>query len=66
MRVRQASKHELAAEWGERYLKAKREERVWMLDEFVVTTSYHRKYAIMLLRQGPPKGGTLSDRTGRR
>lgn len=64
MRVRQASKHELAAEWRERYLKAKQAERVRLLDEFVATTGYHRKYAIMLLRHGPPKGGTISDRRG--
>ena len=64
MRVRQASKHELAAEWRERYLKAKQEERVRLLDEFVATTGYHRKYAIMLLRHGPPKRGAVSDRRG--
>ena len=33
-----------------RYRKAKRAQRGAMLDEFVATTGYHRKYAIALLR----------------
>lgn len=33
-----------------RYRKAKRRQRGQMLDEFVATTGYHRKYAIALLR----------------
>jgi hypothetical protein len=33
-----------------RYRKAKRRQRSQMLDEFVATTGYHRKYAIALLR----------------
>src|SRR5512144_1326993 len=33
-----------------RYRKAQRWQRSQMLDEFVATTGYHRKYAIMLLR----------------
>jgi hypothetical protein len=45
----------------ERYRKASRKERTAMLDEFVKTTGYHRKYAISLLNgrqqraQGPIK-----------
>ena len=45
----------------ERYRKAGRKERTSILDEFVKTTSYHRKYAIGLLNgrrqrsQGPIK-----------
>ena len=65
MGVRRASKHELAAEWRGRYWKAKRKERGRLLDEFVATTGYHRKYATLLLRNGPPKGGTASGRRGR-
>ena len=45
-----------------RYRKANRRQRGQMLDEFVATTGYHRKYAIALLR------GTLkrAERNGRR
>jgi hypothetical protein len=64
MGVRRASKHELAAEWRGRYWKASRKERGRLLDEFVATTGYHRKYANLLLRHGPPKGGTGPDRRG--
>ncbi len=64
MGVRRASKHELAAEWRGRYWKASRKERGRLLDEFVATTGYHRKYANLLLRHGPPKGSTGPDRRG--
>jgi hypothetical protein len=64
MGVRQASKHELAAEWRSRYWKANRKERGRLLDEFVATTGYHRKYAMVLLRHGPTKGGAGPDRRG--
>ena len=61
MSVRQQSKHELAVALRTRYLKATREEKGQLLDEFVVTTGYHRKWACRLLRHGPPeangKGG---------
>ena len=57
MGVRRASKHELAAEWRGRYWNASRKERSRLLDEFVATTGYHRKYATLLLRKGPAKGG---------
>ena len=39
----------------ERYHKAERKARATLLDEFCVTTSYNRKYAIRLLN-GPPPG----------
>lgn len=55
MGVRRRSKHELAAAWRPRYLKASRAEKGRMLDEFVATTGYHRKWAIHLLRRGPPR-----------
>lgn len=54
MGVRQLSKHELAQAWRLRYLKASRAEKGRMLDEFVTTTGYHRKYAVVLLGDGPP------------
>jgi hypothetical protein len=54
MAVRQQSKHELAAALQGRYVKAGRKEKGKILDEFVVATGYHRKWALGLLRQGPP------------
>ena len=54
MRVKQASKHELAGAVRERYLRADRRGKAAILDEFVASTGYHRKAAIRLLRGGPP------------
>jgi hypothetical protein len=54
MRVKQASKHELAVAIRARYLRADRRGKAAILDEFVASTGYHRKAAIRLLRQGPP------------
>lgn len=54
MRVKQASKHELAGAVRERCLRADRRGKATILDEFVASTGYHRKAAIRLLRQGPP------------
>lgn len=54
MTVRQESKHELAAALQGRYVKAGRKEKGQILDEFVAATGYHRKWAVGLLRQGPP------------
>jgi hypothetical protein len=48
----QRSKRELLEEIRPRYLKAKKSEKKTMLDEFVAVTSYHRKYAIRLLKHG--------------
>ncbi|MFN8555799.1 MAG: transposase family protein [Dehalococcoidia bacterium] len=53
MRVRQESKHEIAARWRARYCAASRVEKGRLLDEFVELTGYHRKYAVYLLRHGP-------------
>lgn len=53
----QRSKRELAETVYPRYLKADRNGKATILDEFVAATSYHRKYAIRLLKHGPkPKG----------
>ena len=54
MRVKQASKHELAGVVRARYLRADRRGKAAILDEFVASTGYHRKAAIRLLRHGPP------------
>lgn len=65
MGVRQESKHELAAGWHGRYLRAGRRERGRLLDEFVALTGYHRKYATGLLKHGPPAPHPRSARRGR-
>jgi hypothetical protein len=54
MAVRQQRKHELAAALQGRYVKAGRAEKGQILDEFVAATGYHRKWALGLLRRGPP------------
>jgi len=54
MTVRQQSKHELAAAVQARYVQAGRKEKGQILDEFVAATGYHRKWALGLLRRGPP------------
>ena len=48
----QASIAELVESWRPRYLKASREEKTLILNEFVALTGYHRKSAIRLLRNG--------------
>jgi hypothetical protein len=39
-----------------RYLKASKAEKQKILDEFIASTGYHRKYAIRILRHGYPRG----------
>ncbi len=65
MTVRQQSKHELATALQRRYWTATREDKGRMLDEFCATTGYHRKYAVRLLRQGPPKKRPRIQKLGR-
>jgi len=48
----QASIAELVESWWPRYLKANREEKTFILNEFVALTGYHRKPAIRFLRNG--------------
>jgi len=51
------SKKELTETVRNRYLKARKQEKGRILDEYVASTGYHRKYAIRLLRHGrKPKG----------
>ena len=51
------SKREMIKAILPRYLKASRAVKKQILDEFVATTGYHRKYAIRNLKHGPnPKG----------
>ena len=53
----QRSKREMIEAIRPRYMKAKKAGKVQILDEFVATTGYHRKYAIRVLKHGPkPKG----------
>jgi len=47
-----------------RYLKASKSQKGMILDEFVAAAGYHRKYAIHLLRHGPPQGS--KQKRGRR
>jgi hypothetical protein len=54
MSVRTASKRELTTALRERYWKASHSERGQMLDTFCEATGYHRKYAMTVLRHGPP------------
>jgi hypothetical protein len=60
----QRSKRELLQAIRPRYLKAKKAGKTRMLDEFVATTDYHRKYAIRLLKNGPGRKGRKQE--GRR
>ncbi len=48
-----------------RYLKACKDDKSQILNEFVAATRYHRKYAIHLLRNGPPRSSNRS-KPGRR
>ena len=64
-----AAKRELLKALRPRYLKASKAGKSRILDEFVAATGYHRKYAIQLLKNGPParrvrQGGTPSPYTG--
>ena len=53
----QRSKREMIEAIRPRYLKANKAGKGQILDEFVATTGYHRKYAIRVLKHGPkPKG----------
>ncbi len=53
----QRSKREMIEAVRPRYLKATKAGKKQILDEFIATTGYHRKYAIRVLKQGPkPKG----------
>jgi hypothetical protein len=53
----QSSKREMISVIHPRYLKANKAGKMQILDEFVETTGYHRKYAIRVLKHGPkPKG----------
>jgi transposase InsO family protein len=51
------SKQELTTQIHPRYLKASRKEKTRILDEFVASTGYHRKYAIRLLKHGLKRKG---------
>ena len=53
----QRSKREMIEAIRPRYLKANKSGKVQILDEFIATTGYHRKYAIRVLKHGSkPKG----------
>lgn len=48
-------KRELLKTIRPRYLKASKVEKSRILNEFVASMRYNRKYAIHLLRNGPPR-----------
>lgn len=53
----QRSKREMIEAIRPRYLKANKAGKEQILDEFIATTGYHRKYAIRVLKHGSkPKG----------
>lgn len=51
----QRSKRELSEAVRSRYLKATKKAKVKILDEFIASTGYHRKYAIRVLNQVRPR-----------
>jgi len=57
------SKRELLLALRPSYLRANKAEKGRILDQFVLATGYHRKYAIHLLKHGPPQPARRS-RTG--
>lgn len=62
----QKSKRELLEAIQPRYLKASRAEKSRMINEFIAVTGYHRKYAIRVLKHGPPRSkGKRKGRTTR-
>ena len=48
------SKRELQLALRPRYRQADKAEKGRILEQFVAATGYHRKYAIALLKHGPP------------
>lgn len=50
------SKRELWETIQPRYLKASKPDKQKILDEFIASTGFHRKYAIRILRHGYPRG----------
>jgi hypothetical protein len=60
----QRSKREMIEAIRPRYLKGNKADKQQILDEFIATTGYHRKYAIRVLKHGPkPKGLKKSGRS---
>lgn len=58
------SKSELLEVTRPRYIKAKKAEKGKILDEFIASTGYHRKYAIKILKRG--RKGKSGKKGGRR
>jgi hypothetical protein len=62
--MQMTTRMELIQAVRERYLKAAKDAKQVILDEFVATTGYHRKHAIRLL--GRPRPGKPTDRRHKR
>lgn len=45
------ARKELVGAIGERYERGSREDKLYILDEFVAVTGYHRKHAIRMLNE---------------
>src|ERR1700709_88029 len=60
-----ATRRELGGAIGQRYLSARRVEKIKILDEFVALTGHHHKHAMRLLRGAAPPSEKGS-RPGRR
>lgn len=56
------SRRELLAVVAPRYRAARGEERRWVLEEFIASTGYHRKYALTLLNHPVTKGTAYKKR----
>jgi len=65
MAVRQESKHEIIAKLRGRYRAAGRGEKGRIIEEVVLVTGYHPRYAQTLLREGVPYQGPRLRRGGR-
>jgi len=63
-KMSKGSRDELVKRVHPRYLKADKAEKGRILDEFVITTGYHRKHAIRLLKHGLASG--QHERRGRK
>ncbi len=63
-KMSKGSRDELVKRVHPRYLQANKAGKGRILDEFMVTTGYHRKHAIRLLKHGVPTG--QAERRGRK
>ena len=58
MRLTLTTRQELTKEVRDRYWRASKKQKTLILDQFVASTGYHRKYAVAVLRQKPRRDRT--------